>query len=740
MPKYAQYYILPKSDLKEIDKTNINNLLYAISSKFIAEDIYYDGLSIKSNYRETSYLSQLDSKQFLKERNEHLLSFICGAANIDIDVTQQKNTTFLFAVATTVEMMYFLRNLNLILPHCFVANLVQSFISGSKVVSTINGKIAPSGSYPSYKKWIKNVGSEHIECPPADLVTFYDNMGKYIVKDYRVLSSEKDSADIMTATLHFPLQGLNLQTSDELMPGNWRNKLSESTIQSKMREIRDSSKVNFRKYRLHFIENILSKVLSGNEDVQQKLDSMEANGRTCSNEFCGKTFTTRKLKCDSCGSKTDKKTTQQHQLLSSATKDQQILRKEYTFGANVETNHITLKMGEPVAVNPNSYKSVTTILDTVKEQLIDNNRKWVFLGCDGPPYCLSNRIIESQADKYNWITVVSGLDHLHMNQMKCLFKVLDPILLEPLGKDVLGFKSPKAYQYFVNAKDTHKAYQTLVVLLEGTASEMCSMYIKDNADSTISAQGFLEWCSYNCNETFNLIYQLIFNFALAIMVQKIGVRMNNHEVTDAGRMKFLPLFYAFNHPLYQEMEYRDLKNRAQYPASIKELLEQNCSFNTSTLPLNHQGGDFCLENKIKRHKLIAPKGRISNDTWFTISRGLDAIEKVYENGAKLLEIEEEDQYRDTDLYNEIVSWRAVLRSSCMLYGKAEENVTKNIYGEPLHTELDDITFKTEEKMEHYWSLAGAGTPLQNIRYQKLNKTHQNQDTELDTSDDNEEDF
>ena len=48
-----------------------------------------------------------------------------------------------------------------------------------------------------------------------------------------------------------------------------------------------------------------------------------------------------------------------------------------------------------------------------------------------------------------------------MNQLKTILKIMDEIMLEPLGKEVLNFKSPKAYQFQVNAKDTHKAYQTL---------------------------------------------------------------------------------------------------------------------------------------------------------------------------------------------------------------------------------------------------------------------------------------
>ena len=247
------------------------------------------------------------------------------------------------------------------------------------------------------------------------------------------------------------------------------------------------------------------------------------------------------------------------------------------------------------------------------------------------------------------------------------------ILLEPLGKDVLGFSSDKAYSYFVNAKDTHKTFETLCVLLEGTSMEMVRLYVQENinCDYLLSANEFLNWCSRNSNETFSLVYQLLLNFTLAIFIQKVGVRANNWKMIDAGRMKFLPFFYGFKHPIYQEVEYRDLFNRASYPEAIATFLEKHSCFNASKLELNHQGGDFCLENKTKRHKMIAPKGKVSNTTWRTISRGLDEIEKIQENAESMLCIDTNDRYKDTNVYNEIVAWRAVLRSSRLPFKQKE---------------------------------------------------------------------
>ena len=54
---------------------------------------------------------------------------------------------------------------------------------------------------------------------------------------------------------------------------------------------------------------------------------------------------------------------------------------------------------------------------------------------------------------------------------------------------------------------------------------------------------------------------------------------------------------------------------ATHPEEIKELLDDNMSFSSSQLDHNHQSGDFVLEGKIKRHKMIAPKGIVSYEMW-----------------------------------------------------------------------------------------------------------------------------
>ena len=243
-----------------------------------------------------------------------------------------------------------------------------------------------------------------------------------------------------------------------------------------------------------------------------------------------------------------------------------------------------------------------------------------------------------------------------------------------------------------------------------------------------NADGFLHWIEENDNETFSFVAQIIFNYVLAVYIQKIGVQNNDITAIQAARYKFMPLFYGFKHPIYQEIEYRDLKDQICYPEAIKEVLEQNMSF-TSSLELNHEGGDFCLENKIKQHKLLAPRGKVTDDMWKRISRSLDSIHTISDHASHLLNTENKAQYRYVGLYDEVVKWRAVLRLSSYL-NRGEEGNVYNIYGEILSNDVAYLSENLAERMEKFWKLAEENVRLQNISA-KLSYIRVKPSTEID---------
>ena len=238
-------------------------------------------------------------------------------------------------------------------------------------------------------------------------------------------------------------------------------------------------------------------------------------------------------------------------------------------------------IGEPILLNPNSYENIEKNLSELKaNRKIGDEREWTLLGCDGPPFCIASHLIERNPDKYDWVSVVSGLEHLNVNQVKTFFKILDEICLGALGNKVLKFSSPKAYDYFLNCKDNHKVWQSFAIILHGTIEEMIRLFLTEfNGEVTIL--NFLEWIANTENNTLKLLSQLFLGYGLGIYIQRIGDRNNDIEVSNAGRYKFFDAFFGFKHPIYREVEYRKLRNKLLYPQPIKEMLDNNVTFSTT---------------------------------------------------------------------------------------------------------------------------------------------------------------
>ena len=403
--------------------------------------------------------------------------------------------------------------------------------------------------------------------------------------------------------------------------------------QKKMKELVERANGLFRQYRLNFIRRILEIVLHENMDVEKQIEISNKDPRKCLNSACAITYGCLKRKCSVCFFKVGKVRNEESRLVP--TNDWKIT-KSFDVGQKGTFNKKKISVGKPAMKNPNTYDSIKAIIEEYKDiNSIGVEREWVALGCDGPPYCIGSRIIEKNPEKFDWLTLVSGMGHLHMNQMKTFFKVCDQVFMEPLGKEVLKFESKKAYDYFINAKDTHKSFQAITVLLFGATAELCYKFKQENQCNICTGEAFLGWIEEkNENKTFYLVSQLILNYAFAIYLQKQGVRCNDVKAIEAGRYKFLRMFYGFRHPIYQKVEYRDLRNRAFYLTDLKSTMDENLTFSKSNLNRNHQGGDFVLEEKIKSHKMIAPKGSISKDTWKRISRSTDDIESIYVSVSK----------------------------------------------------------------------------------------------------------
>ena len=150
----------------DLDFSELLGYLGELSSDLIYKDIK----TIRYLYQDNLFFSSMNTLEFIKNRNKNLLSFLLGASGLDLNKLSEKSQ---YALACVIESIYHLRNSNIVLPHSFLANLVQFYTSGSKVVPVINGKLTPAGSYFTVHSWISKRAENPLLCPE----------GKYFIHD-----------------------------------------------------------------------------------------------------------------------------------------------------------------------------------------------------------------------------------------------------------------------------------------------------------------------------------------------------------------------------------------------------------------------------------------------------------------------------------------------------------------------------------------------------------------------------
>ena len=165
----------------------------------------------------------------------------------------------------------------------------------------------------------------------------------------------------------------------------------------------------------------------------------------------------------------------------------------------------------------------------------------------------------------------------------------------------------------------------------------------------------------------------------------------------------MELFYGFNHPIYQEIEFRDLKQKCIMPEEIRIQRKQNLTYTISEgKGGKHQGGDFVLEGKVKRQKMLASKGVDTYRMWRTASRGLHSIIEVTAAANDKLGYHDIDGDRNVNLSYEILRFRALLRHTKYLTKHAGQQNAYSMYGEPLSIDVLDLGKDCEKNMETYF--------------------------------------
>ena len=135
------------------------------------------------------------------------------------------------------------------------------------------------------------------------------------------------------------------------------------------------------------------------------------------------------------------------------------------------------------------------------------------------------------------------------------------------------------------------------------------------------------------------------------------------------------------------------------------MLFENTAVTNSNVKYNYPGDNFSLKGKFTRHKRVAPKGKLSADTWRTIPRGTDGVELIYK---KTLNIDAEMSavinICTIKLHH---GGRCYTRQKCWILNQLKEEV-KIIYRETFPDDLVRLIGNAAEMIYDFFELKYQG--------------------------------
>ena len=122
---------------------------------------------------------------------------------------------------------------------------------------------------------------------------------------------------------------------------------------------------------------------------------------------------------------------------------------------------------------------------------------------------------------------------------------------------------------------------------------------------------------------------MCFTYLHGLMLLRSGTRKCNSLLVHTAKVKLYPLFFAGNHPTYQNLIYRDELDDIFMPAALKSIKDKYVSVSRTGRIGHYQGGDALLEEINKESKAWCKLGGIPTEAqWLRVFRNLDKLNKV----------------------------------------------------------------------------------------------------------------
>ena len=662
----------PKETLEELSDVQVNkddfmdlvngdvldtldgNELASVASKvgvLVGQKLKSDS-DISKLYHDPDYLQNLDLERYTKRYNPALFGFLLGLSGGNTG--RKQSATYM--MAKCLEMIYSMVFANVILPICFLQNLLMYSHTNSKFASNLLGKGGPYGSYQAVREWIKGQTTEPLSFPSGDCVVIFDN-NQVIGRSWTIKVNHKTRSSVVTTICQIEYDGYeHIQRMPQFKPFNWIQDLDILTdnVKKTPRHLLDMH------YKLLYfsIAERLSVVMDENKAiegcVQDEVDKnvsklhFDDENKTCAN--CGSVNPKSKRVCVTCkvnlkqaelqatqadvyGTFTQqdapKRVNVHHEeirlTVSRNDEDTYTISREEKVSNNsklgLENQHREtpprLTISDPAFVNPNSLESCKLILRQIGlvsgiKQYGKGDREWLFVVCDGMPFGLCKKIIETtfrcklcqstgsiqsfssdkqfedhhnntHADKqpqkfreFDWVILRPGNGHFEMNMFKSFIELNWEVFFSELAK-LMGFKSENAQRAAKHATDNHKTWSLLQIAYEALLDELLVPYVRLCRDQDLNPtpQGFLKFAMTDAsNPNYVYIAMMVLTYLQSIVNFRAGLRCGDIETIVAAKAVFAPLFHVRNHPKYRDIEMTEAIQRQCIPDELRQFYNE----------------------------------------------------------------------------------------------------------------------------------------------------------------------
>lgn len=572
----------------------------------------------------------------------HLINSLCG---FDLNIASENKMTI---VSKIIELIYYCHNSKLLLPNHFLENLLSYSFTNCKTFTNFMGNRSPGGSYSYIASWLNEQANNPISFPSGVVKVIFDNNQK-IGRTYVITGTNIVPTSVITSQLWVTLDKRSLIQNEIICkPKNWM--WTEKTVNNKENLItffKTSSPVlreSRNSFILSCIKLVKDQIKKSGLDIFDNILEQELQAKSekhCIN--CGCEGDSSFRLCRNCGGKLVKPEVDSFngQMLDV----QPYAAFEQFQSTCPDINCLT---GEPDFLNPNSYQNIIQLLQNIGYRAgvkqYGGNREWLLIECDGLPYNIMREIIEKVwrcsncndcffgSDSFNdhkckvlyntlpvrefdWIVPIMGLLHLEMNAARAFVKLNWNVF----GKSAaysLGFKSPKALEYLWKGSDHHKLWQFLEVLYQSISQELMVPYVKECAykNDIPTVDGYWKWSETLENPNYIYLQHMALTYLHSLMTLRSGVRKCNANLVNCASSKLAHLFFARNHPIYQNIIYQNYLDLELMPDVLKSIREKYISASRTGKENKCQGGKNLLIYVI----LILPLKLISQDMTYKI--------------------------------------------------------------------------------------------------------------------------